>query len=307
MFDRQIQLIGRDGQEKLQKSKVAIIGIGALGTVAAQLLARAGVPLVLIDRDIVEEHNLQRQTLFVKSDIGKPKVVAAKEKLDQISSHIVTKSISLDHKNIKTLNVDLIIDCTDNLKTRFIINDFCKKNKTPWIYGSAIKTSGYVMPIIPDGPCFSCFSKEASLDTCDTVGVLNAITSLIASMQVSFATKILLKVPIKTNLYHFNVWEPTMKELRIKKNPNCKTCNGTYQQVQPETKFIRFCSTGKYQIHGKPTPLTTMKEKWEKIDKVTFNGALSFKNITIFKDGRALIKADSEEEALSSYSKWVGN
>ena len=118
MFKRQIQLIGQDGHRKLQKSKVAIVGIGALGTVAATLLSRSGVPLLLIYRDIVEEHNLQRQTLFVRKDIGKPKVIAAKEKLDEInSSNIQTEAIHLNYNNIKNLNVDLIIDCTDNLKT----------------------------------------------------------------------------------------------------------------------------------------------------------------------------------------------
>src|SRR3989344_6084298 len=127
-YSRQILLkeIGREGQKLLQDKKVAIVGVGALGTVAAELLARAGVGnLILVDRDMVEESNLQRQTLFDEKDIGKNKAAAAEQRIKKINSDIKVEfhSIHLNPQNIDVLqSADLILDCTDNLQTRFLIN-----------------------------------------------------------------------------------------------------------------------------------------------------------------------------------------
>ena len=192
--------IGKKGQEKLGKSTVAVVGIGALGSNSAELLARAGIgSLILIDRDVVELSNLQRQRLFDENDVGKPKALAAKEHLAKINSEIKIEFLidDLNFENIgKIFNrkPDLILDCTDNLETRFLINDFSVKNEIPFIYSSAVGSKGYVFDIIPGKtPCLRCFLKEAAqLDTCETAGVLNAITSLISTMQASEAIKILL-------------------------------------------------------------------------------------------------------------------
>jgi len=168
--------IGKKGQSKLRKSTVAIVGLGALGSVSAELLARAGIgKLIVIDRDIVELSNLQRQSLYDESDIGKPKAIAAKEKLSKINSEIkidifiddlnrenIDKILSLrgkyiDEKFNKIVennkknknNIDLILDCTDNLETRFLVNDFSIKNKIPFIYSSAVGSKGYVFNVMP--------------------------------------------------------------------------------------------------------------------------------------------------------------
>ena len=139
-YSRQMLLkeIGEEGQSKLDYKKVVIVGIGALGTVAAELLARAGIgSLRLIDRDVVEESNLQRQILFTEKDVGKSKSVMAAEKLKEINSLIKIESypLHLDPKNVSLLqDADLVLDCTDNLETRFLINDHCRKEKIPWIY-----------------------------------------------------------------------------------------------------------------------------------------------------------------------------
>lgn len=224
---------------------------------------------------------------------------------------VETYPIHLNAENIEPLkNADLVLDCTDNLKTRFLINDFCRKENLLWIYAAAIRTSGYVMPILPQGPCLQCFLSESNLETCDTVGVLNTITVSIASLQATLALKMLLGKEIESILYHYDIWNQNFKKLKIKKNQNCNTCSGNYGHLgKKETaKLIRFCSAGKYQIQGVPLDLEKIKERWEKIDLVNQdNELLQFKNIMLFKDGRALINAASEEEAQSIYSKYVGN
>ena len=315
-YSRQILLqeIGKEGQVILQNKKVAIVGIGALGTVAAELLARAGVgSLILIDRDVVEQSNLQRQTLFDEKDIGKNKAAAAEKRIKKINSEITVESLTihLNPQNSDSLqDADLILDCTDNLQTRFLINDYCRKEKKPWIYAAAIKTSGYVMPVLPDGPCLQCFLSESSQETCDTVGVLNTITVSIASLQATVALKMLLGKETGSILYHYDIWNQNFKRLNIKKKENCPTCSGIFSHLEKKetSKYIRFCSTGKYQVLGPKVDLQEIKARWEKISIVAEdNSSLQFQNIVLFKDGRALINAQSVEEAEAIYSRMVGN
>jgi len=315
-YSRQILLqeIGREGQTILQNKKVAIVGVGALGTVAAELLARAGVgSLILIDRDIVEESNLQRQTLFAEKDLRKSKASAAEKRIKEINSEIKieTHIIHLNPQNIRLLqSADLVLDCTDNLQTRFLINDYCKKERKNWIYAAAIRTSGYVMPIFPEGSCLQCFLSESSQETCDTVGVLNTITISIASLQATLVLKILLGKGVESALYYYDIWNQHFKKLKIRKKENCLTCLGKYSYLEKKetTKYIRFCSTGKYQILGLKVNLQEIRDRWEKIGKVVEDGSsLQFQNIILFNDGRALVNAQSVEEARSIYSKLVGD
>ena len=315
-YSRQILLreIGTEGQKKLRQNNVAIVGVGALGTVAAELLVRAGVEkIILIDRDVVERSNLQRQLLFTEEDVGRSKAVVAKEKLHKINSNaaIHAEAIHLNSENVQLLqNADLILDCTDNIQTRLLVNDYCKKNKKRWIYAAAIKTSGYVMPILPEGPCLQCFMHESGVDTCDTVGVLNTITSSIAGMQVTLALKMMVEEKVEPSLFYYDIWQGTSKKITVKKNKKCKACQGNFMYLEKKenVKIIPFCSSGRYQIQGKPRNVQEMKKKWQRLGKVVDDGAtLQFKDILLFRDGRALIKAKSEHEALATYSKFVGN
>lgn len=315
-YSRQLLLkeIGIEGQRKLAQATVAIVGIGALGTVAAELLTRAGVgKLVLIDRDIVEETNLQRQILFAEEDLGRSKAMVAKERLHKINSLIAIEAhpIHLNSRNIDLLNkATLILDGTDNLQTRFLLNDYGHKNKIPWIYAAAIKTKGYVFPILPGGPCLRCFLGTESGETCDTVGVLNTITMAIAALQATLALKMILGEEVKAELYSLDIWNQEFKTMVVKQKPQCPTCQSRYEYLEKKDsiKTIQFCSTGRYQIMGKPLDLVELQQRWERIDMVKQDqGLLQFKNIVLFADGRVLIKADSEQEALSTYSKWVGN
>ncbi len=316
-YSRQIILeeIGENGQQKLEKATVAIVGIGALGTVAAELLARAGIGhLIVIDRDIIEETNLQRQSLFSEKDVRRSKAVVAAERIKEINSKCKTtiSAIHLSQNNINTLNTaDLILDCTDNQQTRFLINDYCKKNKKLWIYAAAIKTEGYVMPMFPEQACLRCFMKEAELETCATAGVLGTTTAAIAALQATLAIKMILNKPVEQKLLHINIWNNNFKSLTIKQSENCLTCHGIYEylsRTEDSAMTIKFCSTQRFQIKGKAKDFPTIIKRWEKIDVVEADAeTIRFKNIVLFKDGRALIKAATAEEALSVYSEWVGN
>ncbi len=314
-YSRQVLLqeIGAEGQLLLQRKKVAIVGIGALGTVSSELLARAGVgSLLLVDRDVIEESNLQRQVLFDEDDLGKSKAAAAREKLEKINQHILieTKAIHLNNKNIGFLKeMDLVLDCTDNLETRFLINEFCKKEQIPWIYAAAIRTSGYVMPIMPAGACLRCFLDTANLETCDTVGVLNTATVSIAALQTTLALKMLLHKEVEPVLYHYDLWDGLFRKIKINKKSNCPACTGKYEHLENiQNQTIRFCSAGKFQVSGTKIDWERIKKDWQRISDVVDDGVtLRFKNIMLFKDGRALIDAKSVEEAEAVYSRMVGN
>ena len=332
--------IGKKGQQNLSQSTVAIIGLGALGSVSAELLTRAGIgKLILVDRDIVELPNLQRQNLYEEEDVGKPKALAAKEHLKTINNEVKFEVFAddLNHKNIDQLipikksiddknkindkknKVIFVLDCTDNLETRFLINDFCIKNKISFIYSSAVGSKGYIFNVIPskNNPCIRCFLKEAmQLDTCETFGVLNTITNLISSIQVNEAIKIILKKSnIEKNLLFFDVWKNELSKIKINKNKNCICCaknNFEYLDGKKFSKAAKMCGDSIFQIKTKSInskQFMELKNKLKKIGKVIdFGYCVNFDNkITIFKDGRALIKAKDEKEAKSLYSRFVGN
>ncbi len=238
-YSRQIVFkeIGEEGQEKLRNSKVVVIGMGALGTVIANNLCRAGVGhLRLVDRDLVEISNLQRQTIYNERDVrhNLPKAVAAVQHLQKVNSEITLEPVvnDVNSGNMEKLmeGMDLVLDGTDNLETRFLINDACHKHNLPWIYGGALMSSGMTMNIIPgETPCIRCISPDlpgpGSYPTCSTAGVLGMITGIIASLESAEAMKILIGSPkVSKSLCMVDVWENNIYYLEVKKSPECPTC-----------------------------------------------------------------------------------
>ena len=238
-YSRQIAFegIGEEGQAKLLRSRVAIIGLGALGTVAANNLCRAGVGFIrIIDRDHVELINLQRQTLYNEQDASSrlPKAEAAFSRLSKINSEITLEPVVADVNatNIESLihDVDLVLDCTDNIETRCLINEACDKLRKPWIYAGVLAGEGLTMNVIPgETACFRCLFPDpplpGSYPTIVNVGVLNGVTAVIASVESTEAMKILLHSPeVRKNLFRIDVWNNISNYIDIEKNPDCPIC-----------------------------------------------------------------------------------
>lgn len=256
-YTRQEAVIGRDGQKKLGQSKVAVIGLGATGSATSEMLARAGVgDILLIDRDNVESSNLSRQTLYAEQDIGKEKALAARERLKQINSSIkiTALAVSLDAGNIASVlgsGIDLIFDCTDNLETRFLLNEFCRKNKILAVFCGVAGMKGFVLPTKGDF-CFNCVfmhAKEAL--TCSGVGILGVTVYLAASMQVKEGLNLLLEKKSKgkeEKLILFDLEREEIEKIKVKKNPACLVCQGQFYCLDEKEKkkssyVIKKCKT----------------------------------------------------------------
>lgn len=235
-YSRQIAFdkIGKKGQERLARTKVAIIGMGGLGSVIAMILARAGVGyLRLVDRDIVEPDNLARQVLFDESDVGATKAFASKKRLSAINSKIKIDAIcdDLNKENAKKLlsGVDIILDGTDNMEARMIINGFSVKRRTPFIYGAAVRDKGMALVVLPGKTaCLKCiFQRVAGLQMdCGRLGVVPTATGLIAAVEANEALK-LISVFGKTlagKLFYADLSLNRFDVLRVKRNPECEVC-----------------------------------------------------------------------------------
>src|SRR5438874_9404520 len=224
--------IGKDGQKRLGYSSVAIIGCGALGTVLANNLCRAGIgSLVIADRDYIELNNLQRQILFDEEDITRrlPKAIAAAEKLRRINSETtiepLVEDINADGIEALVEDTDLVLDATDNFETRYLLNDVCVKYDRPWIYSGVIASYGVTMNIVPgDTACLRCVFPEMPLPgttpTCDTAGVLNGIVGVSTGGSSTEALKLLLKSEqISRALFSMDVWENTSERIELPRQP----------------------------------------------------------------------------------------
>ena len=331
-YSRQILFseIGEVGQKKLGKSAVAIVGCGALGTVIATALVRAGVGKVrIIDRDFIEYHNLQRQVLFNEEDVkaALPKAIAAERYLKKVNSSIEIEGIVADvnYANIERLlsGADLIMDGLDNLETRLLINDVSLKHKIPWVYGGAISSSGMTMSIIPDEtPCFRCFwtspiARGAAL-TCDTAGVIGPAPFIVGSMQSVEAMKILTgSEEINRDLIVMDVWRGDFSHLKLSKRADCPACRGEYEYLEARfgTRTTALCGQNSVQVLNPETSevsLAKLAKRLNSVGEVSYNEfMLHFKvdnhEVVVFPDGRAIVK-DTNDEALAKglYSKYIG-
>ncbi len=336
-YSRQIlfQHIGEDRQKLLMSSTAVVIGCGALGSISSSYLVRAGVgQLMIIDRDFIEENNLQRQMLFDENDISEnlPKAIAAQRTLQKINSKVKIEGIVTDvnYSNIDDLtkNADIIIDGTDNFETRFLINDYCIKNTIPWIYGACIGSRGVVMNIIPtETPCLRCVFETmpqiGSFPTCDTAGVIGPIAGIIASFQVTEAIKILTgdHAFVNKNLLEIDVWKTKFREINIselKDINNCPTCKlHNYEFLEAEVGIMTtfLCGKNAVQVMSRNTgniDLRQLEQRLNPIADVICNDfmlkfMINNHSFTVFADGRAIITGTADSStAKSLYSKYLG-
>ncbi len=232
-YARQIALkqIGKDNQEKLLKKSVLIVGLGGTGSVAAEMFSRVGVKkLVLIDRDKIEITNLNRQILYNMNDLKKYKAETAAGKIREINSDVEVEfyNKAFDAAMAYLVStVDLVFDGTDNMTTRFIINDACDKYNIPWVFTSAIETYGEFKAVVPGKTsCYACFNREpGELPSCEVSGVMSTIPAMIALNGVNMAIKILLDYKIDGGMYFIDGFNFEINRINIEKNMKCRCCH----------------------------------------------------------------------------------
>jgi molybdopterin-synthase adenylyltransferase len=337
-YSRQIRFPGmrEDGQRRLLESRVTLCGCGALGTVLANALVRAGVGhLRLIDRDFIETSNLQRQVLFDEQDVAEnlPKAEAAARKLEAINStvHVEPVVTDIDRTNILELveDADLILDGTDNFEIRYLINDAAVKLGKPWVYGGCIGSHGQTMTILPgETPCLRCVFEAApapgEAGTCETAGVLGPIVNIVASYQATEAFKILAGRLDKVNrdLLYFDVWDNVQKRIKIAPLlgkvdcPCCQRKQFAWLDGDLGSHTTSLCGRNAVQVaHRTASRLNfdDLAHHLETLGSVSYNRfLLKFQvdsyDFTVFPDGRAIIKGtDDVDKARTLYAKYIGN
>ncbi|MBZ5601078.1 MAG: ThiF family adenylyltransferase [Acidobacteriia bacterium] len=330
-YSRQIRFapLGEEGQARIRGSRVAIVGCGALGSVQAEILTRAGVGRVrLIDRDFVEFSNLQRQFLFDESDAraGLPKAAAAARRLSKINAGVEIEPAIADltAANAADLlgDVDLILDGTDNFETRYLINDVAVSRNVAWIYGAAVGSYGLKFAVAPGRTaCFRCVypdPPEGVQPTCETAGVLGPITATIAALQAADALKILAGAAVSARLTTVDVWSGEIRQLEAPAiDPHCECCGARRFSYLDGSRraTISLCGRNAVQVHERERPidLQELANHLRPVGEVRANEyavrvVLDLYEMTIFPDGRAIIKGtDDLSVARSLYARYVGS
>src|SRR5438105_561389 len=337
-YSRQMRFYGiaEAGQRKLVDARVTLCGCGALGTVLANALVRAGVGhLRLIDRDFIETHNLQRQVLFDEHDVAEnlPKAEAAARKLGAINSEVFVEPIvtDIDRTNILALveDADVILDGTDNFEIRYLINDAAVKLNKPWVYGGCIGSHGQTMTILPgETPCLRCVFEAApgpgEVGTCETAGVLGPIVNVVASYQAAEAIKILVgkRDMVNRELLYFDMWENQQRRIKVAPLlgkvdcPCCQRRRFEWLDGEHGSQTTSLCGRNAVQVsHRTASRLNfeDMARHLQPLGEVSYNRfLLKFQadgcEFTVFPDGRAIIKGTSDvDKARTLYAKYVGN
>jgi molybdopterin/thiamine biosynthesis adenylyltransferase len=333
-YSRQMMFpaIGEEGQVKLSKGNVVIIGCGALGTNIATLLVRAGAGKVrIVDRDFIEYHNLQRQVLFDEDDIRNnlPKAIAAERHLRKVNSSVEIEGIVADanYTNIERFcsGADVILDGLDNSETRFLINDVALKHGIPWVYGGAIASSGMTMTIIPgETPCFRCIHPilpdSGTIPTCETAGIVGTIPAIIGSLEATEAMKILVgSEEVNRGLIMIDVWRWSFDNIKLGRREDCPACHGKYDFLDERfvIKTTSFCGQSRaVQVVNTAVTevdLDELAERLASIGSISHNEfMLRFnvrnKEVIVFPDGRAVVRNTIDESlAKELYVKYVAN
>jgi adenylyltransferase/sulfurtransferase len=337
-YDRQMRFapLGEAGQQRLAAGRALVCGCGALGSVIAETLTRAGVGYVrIVDRDFVELNNLQRQVLFDEQDVANnlPKAVAAVEKLRRVNSAVEIESVVADvtHVNIAKLagDVDVIVDGTDNFATRFLVNDFAVKHDKPWVYGGCIGAEGQSMTILPhDTACLACLLPEppppGTTPTCDTAGILGPAIGVIGSLEACEAIKILSgnASAVSRSLSIVELWDHRLRQVDVSKlrdQSDCRACrHGEFPWLSGERSGgpAVLCGRNAVQIAAPVGTVLSLEElatRLAGVGKIVRNPFLLRLSVddyllTVFPDGRTIVGGtDDVAVARTLQAKYVGS
>jgi molybdopterin-synthase adenylyltransferase len=327
--------LGREGQQRLLGSRALVVGCGALGSVIANTLARAGVgKLRIVDRDFLELNNLQRQVLYDEDDVaaGLPKAIAATNRLAKINSQIEIEPIvaDVDSTNIERLldGVDCLVDGTDNFETRFLLNDAAVKLGLPWVYGGCLGAEGQTLTVLPgQTPCLRCLMPDppppGATPTCDSAGILGTIIGVVASLEANEALKILsghLELVNRTWTV-LDLWDNTVRQIKLDgaKAADCPCCvrhefpwlageRGSHTAILCGRNAVQLSFPGREAVS-----LDALADKLAAVGQVTRNkylvrATIGEYQLTVFPDGRAVIGGTEDvAEARSVYAKFIGN
>jgi len=317
-FERQTRFapLGKQGQQRLADARVLLVGCGALGGSLAQSLVRSGVgELVLVDRDVVEETNLPRQVLFDERHAREatPKVLAASETLARIGgpTRLETHATHFDEQNAEELaeDADLVLDGTDNLATRYLVNDLCVESGTPWIYAGVVGSGGLFPEPAPQG----------TLETCESAGVLQPAVALVAALQSGLALRILAGPELEAvQLFELDAWEPRTRALSVERDPACPCCGKRefpfLHEAEPH-RAVRLCGRNTVQVRGARgrTDLELLARSLAGVARGLQHNELLLRfevdegRITVFPDGRALVEGTEDVgRALALYDRYLG-
>lgn len=336
-YSRQVLFdgIGPAGQARLAKSRVVILGCGALGAMHAETLSRAGVGrLVLVDRDFVEESNLQRQVMFEERDAldRLPKAVAAAERIRRVNSDVTVEPVVTDvsFENVEEVisGSDLVLDGTDNFEARFLLNDACIKARIPWIYGAVVGSAGLTMTVLPgETPCLRCILEvmpaPGSGPTCDTAGVILPAVSMVASIQLAEALKLLTgnRDKLHGSIIRVDTWDFRVRHFDLSGVNNrirCPACTrGEFEFLRGGERQVAttLCGRNAVQIARAgtaPVDFVSLAERLRPAGMVAFNDfLLRFQidgyDITVFRDARSIIRGTSDPSvARGLYARYIG-
>ena len=313
--------IGREGQERLAVARVLVAGCGGLGTVSASLLGRAGVGFLrIVDRDVVELSNLQRQALFSEEDVRlvRPKAVAAAERLADINHEVVVEAVVADlgPASVRRLvaDVDLVVDGFDNFGGRYLLNDACVERGIPWVYGACVEARGVAMLMVPGRtPCLRCLSPEppepGASPTCDTVGVLGSATHTTAALQVAMALRWLVtrEVPQPAAMMSVDVWDGRAERLELAYEPDASRCRCCVERRfdfldAPLPPAAVLCGRNAVMLQPQSAArpaLAILAERVRGLGEVLVNEHLlrlrtGELELTLFADGRIVVKGTGD-------------
>lgn len=320
-YSRQVILneLGVEGQQKLAKSKVAVVGVGGLGTVSSLYLALAGVGhLCLIDQDTVETQNLHRQILYSLDDLHYPKAEVAAKRLEKLNPLLKAEPFSenVNAGNVEKLlsGADLVVDGLDNMATRYLINRACIKIGIPYVFGAAIGIEGNLSVFAPpETGCLECLLPDISdndLMKCDTRGVVGATPGIIGAMQAMEAIKVLAGIgsPLKGKLMVCDFNDMYFTTVDTSKAANCQACKGIQSPIEPQEKLVWLCGQNTANINPeKPLKLNldevykTARQQFKVRLKSHLAVIFDYGNleVSLFNGGRMLIKNVPNEEAAT--------
>jgi adenylyltransferase/sulfurtransferase len=325
--------IGPHGQARLREANVTLVGCGALGSVLADTMVRAGVgTLTVVDRDYLELSNLHRQSLFDEEDVRRnlPKAVAAQNRLRRINSDVEVRAVVADvsSENAAALvaGVQVVLDGTDNFETRFLLNDVCVRAGVPWVYGACVGSYGLALLVRPRvSPCLRCVMEEmpepGSGPTCDTAGVVAPIVHVIAGIQAAEALKVLAgrTESLLPGIVTVDLWQGTFEVMDLRPQaPSCPACTqGRYEYADAAAgSSAVLCGRDAVQVRaprGTRVDLPALAGRLAAVGDVTANEYLvrfrgDQRELVVFADGRAIVKGVKDvAQARSVYARYVGS